>query len=110
SACDIMIQPYPDGVSSRRTSFMAGLSHGQPMVTTAGVLTESLWSETGAIVLAPAGELGIFVEPTKALLNDEAKRRMLSQEAKALYKERFDLACTVNALRRQVAPVETTHQ
>src|SRR5579864_2351307 len=33
AACDLMIQPYPDGVSTRRTSFMVGLSHGKPIVT-----------------------------------------------------------------------------
>ena len=33
-ACDVLAQPYPDGISSRRTSAMAGLALGVPVVTT----------------------------------------------------------------------------
>ena len=35
-ACDLLVQPYPDGISSRRTSAMAGLALGIPVVTTTG--------------------------------------------------------------------------
>ena len=49
-ACDLLIQPYPDGISSRRTSAMAGLALGIPVITTTGSLTESLWAETRARV------------------------------------------------------------
>src|SRR6185503_18179964 len=48
AACDVMLQPYPDGVTSRRTSVMAALSHGRPVVTTVGWLSESFWSGGGA--------------------------------------------------------------
>ncbi len=53
SACDLMIQPYPDGISARRTSAMAALAHGRPVVTTVGRLTESLWTESGAVASVP---------------------------------------------------------
>ena len=33
-ACDLVIQPYPDGVSSRRGTAMAALANGVPVVTT----------------------------------------------------------------------------
>ena len=55
AACDLLIQPYIDGVSTRRTSFMAGLSHGKPIVTTIGQSTEPLWAPSGAVALAGAG-------------------------------------------------------
>ena len=62
SACDLMLQPYPDGITTRRTSAMAGLAHGRPVVTTAGVLTEPLWAASRAVELAPAGNDQAFVD------------------------------------------------
>jgi len=44
AACDVLIQPYLDGVSTRRTSFMAGLAHGRAIVTNHGRATEPLWA------------------------------------------------------------------
>ena len=45
AACDLFVQPYPDGITSRRTSAMACLSRARPVVTTTGHLTEPLWAE-----------------------------------------------------------------
>ena len=53
-ACDLLVQPYPDGVTTRRTSVMAGLANGVPIVATDGALTEAVWRETGATTLVPA--------------------------------------------------------
>ena len=55
-ACDLLVQPYPDGISSRRTSAMAGLALGVPVVTTRGRLTEPLWAETGCVALVSVDE------------------------------------------------------
>ena len=41
SACDLVLQPFPDGVTTRRTSVMAALSNGRPVLTTTGHLTEA---------------------------------------------------------------------
>ena len=56
AACDVLVQPYPDGISSRRGSAMASLALGVPLVTTTGRLTESLWSVTGAAALVSADD------------------------------------------------------
>ena len=98
-ACDLLIQPYPDGVSSRRGSVMAGLSHGLPIVTTVGHLTEALWAESRAVALAPAGDVASMVELTERLLRDEKERRRLSAATKAHYRQRFDLGRTIATLR-----------
>src|SRR5262249_55940777 len=55
SACDILVQPYPDGVSSRRGTVMAGIAHGVPVVTNEGALTEDIWRPlSNGVTLAPS--------------------------------------------------------
>ena len=103
SACDVLVQPYIDGVSSRRTSVMVGLSHGIPIVTTEGRLTESLWAESEGVALAPVEDVRALVDATRRLLSDEGYRRRMSATARALYSERFDVSLTVAALREAVA-------
>ena len=98
SACDVMLQPYVDGVSSRRTSVMVGLSHGLPIVTTSGKLTERLWAESEAVALVPIAEAARLAEATWALLSDEPRRRRMSAAARSLYAERFTVERTVAAL------------
>ncbi len=99
SACDLMLQPYIDGVSSRRTTIMAQLSLGLPVITTSGRLTEPLWAESGAVALAPAGDVDGIVGATNRLLRDEPERKRLAAAAKALYLGRFDIGHTIAALR-----------
>jgi glycosyltransferase involved in cell wall biosynthesis len=99
SACDLMIQPYPDGVSTRRTSLMAALSHGRPVVTTRGRLTESLWKESGAVALAAATEVDAIVQLTREIIANKDERERLGVSAKALYSKVFDISLTVAALR-----------
>jgi glycosyltransferase involved in cell wall biosynthesis len=102
-ACDLMLQPYPDGVSCRRTSFMAGLAHGKPIVTTAGHSTEPFWSESGAAIVVPGGDAHALTAATLPLLGDAARRRALGSAAARLYEERFTVERTVGALREAVS-------
>jgi glycosyltransferase involved in cell wall biosynthesis len=101
--CDLLVQPYPDGVSSRRTSVMLGLSHAKAVVTTAGELTEPLWSASNALALAPAGDTKAFVRLVEQLACDPAERRRMGQAARKLYQARFDLSITIGALREAAA-------
>jgi hypothetical protein len=99
AACDVMLQPYPDGVSTRRTSAMVALSHGRPLVTTAGRLTEPLWAETGAGVLVPADDCHALAVAAAAMLFDPSRREAVGRRGAALYQARFDSRHTIAALR-----------
>ena len=99
SACDVMLQPYIDGVSSRRSSTMVVLAHGVPVVTTRGSLTEPLWIESKAVALAPAEDVFALVEATQRLLPDEAGKSRMRTAAKSLYETQFDLRRTITSLR-----------
>ena len=99
-ACDLMLQLYPDGVSTRRTSAMAALAHERALVTTAGSLTEAFWALDHAAVLIPAGDPVRIVGAVVSLLADASRRAVLGARALALYRGRFDVAHTIKALRR----------
>ena len=101
AACDVMVQPYPDGVSTRRTSAMAALAHARPIVTTSGWLSEALWEDTGAVALVPVDAPDAMAAATAALLDDEKARCELSARARATYVDRFDVAHTIRALRER---------
>jgi Glycosyl transferase 4-like domain/Glycosyl transferases group 1 len=95
-ACDVMLQPYPDGISSRRGSSIGPLALGRPIVTTSGELTEPLWAESGAVAIAAPRDLAPSV---LALWGDAAHRAELGRRAAELYRTRFSLEFTIQALR-----------
>jgi glycosyltransferase involved in cell wall biosynthesis len=99
AACDLLVQPYPDGISSRRTSAMAGLSLGRPIVTTRGPLTEPIWEASGAVWLSDVADVVSFVAQVDRLLDDAPARQRLGDQARVLYGARFDLRHTISALR-----------
>jgi glycosyltransferase involved in cell wall biosynthesis len=110
AACDILIQPYPDGVSSRRTSVMAGLAHGKPIVATTGELTETLWSQSDAVALAAAGDTQAFVEHVRRLRLDAPERLRAGAAARRFYQERFDSSHIIAMLRATPrAPLRQAH-
>jgi glycosyltransferase involved in cell wall biosynthesis len=94
AACDLLMQPFPDGISTRRTSAMAGLALGVPIVTSDGHLTDSVWRTSGAVSLAPVGSAAELGRLCLQLLQDAEKREALGQRGKALYAERFSLERT----------------
>ena len=99
AACDLFVQPYPDGISSRRTSAMACLSHGKPVVTTSGHLTEALWHRHYAVALVDVDDVDGFVDAARRLMDDEHGRQMLGAHALRLYTETFALPRVVAALQ-----------
>jgi glycosyltransferase involved in cell wall biosynthesis len=98
TACDLLIQPYPDGVTTRRTSVMAGLSNGVATLTTSGALTEDIWAATGAVALAPASDRIALIRRAASLLDDDGARRRLAANGRRVYEERFALEHSVRVV------------
>jgi glycosyltransferase involved in cell wall biosynthesis len=98
-ACDLMLQPYPDGASTRRGTLMAALAHGLPVVTTLGRLSESFWRESGAVAAVPAGDLPAVARMVSELARHPERRHRIAGIARATYESRFSLRHVIDALR-----------
>lgn len=101
-ACDVAVQPYADGVCGRRTSAMAFLAHGRPLVTTDGRFTERLWRE-GAVALVPAATPERLTEVIGQLMANDAERDRLARAGRDLYEARLDVRHTAAALHQAVS-------
>lgn len=97
-ACDLLVQPYLDGISGRRSSASAALAHGCAIVTTDGRFTEPAWRDWAAVHLVSAGDPARFAQEVVALSRDPERRSCLSERARALYDARFHVRHTVAAL------------
>jgi glycosyltransferase involved in cell wall biosynthesis len=98
SACDVLLQPYPDGISTRRGSAMAALGLGLPIVTNLGPLSEKFWETSGAIARAGSCSPADLASATLELVGDHPHRIQMSARGRDLYQERFHIRHTVAAL------------
>ncbi len=98
SACDLMLQLYPDGACTRRTTLIATLAHGRPVLTTLGRATESIWQENRAIAFTPNDDASI-AQQLDNLIAAPSLRKSYAEAAAALYRERFDLRHGIGLLR-----------
>ncbi|MDD4558274.1 MAG: glycosyltransferase [bacterium] len=81
--CDLMVMPYEDGASGRRSSLFTALAHGLPVITTYGDNMfagfshgENLWLTDGSSEDIAAGII--------KLLSDASARRRISEGARRL--------------------------
>ena len=99
AACDVVVQPYPDGISSRRTSAMASIALGRAVISHEGAQTESIWRDRHAVVLARDESPDAFVHATEPLLHNAALAEEVGHKAHALYREEFSIERTIARLR-----------
>lgn len=88
---DMMVQPYFQGVNTRRTSTMAALFHAMPVITSTGQKTESIWWETRCVRLVDWKEPSQYLEAIRTLSANENQRLQLSHAARLTYESCFSL-------------------
>jgi glycosyltransferase involved in cell wall biosynthesis len=103
AVCDVLVQPYPDGVTTRRTTAMAALAHGKAVVTNSGSLTEPFWAESGFVSLAPDDDTRAMARAVQRLLCCSDERAALGRTAAEGYRRRFETGHIVTALREAAA-------
>jgi glycosyltransferase involved in cell wall biosynthesis len=99
-ACDVMIQPYVDGASARRTTLMAALAHGRAIVTTIGPLSEAWWTMTNAVLAVDVASPDSLGDAALTLAADATRRTEAGIRARVFYDERFAVR---HAIARLVA-------
>lgn len=97
AACDVLVQPFPDGITARRSSLMAGLALGRAIVTSAGPLTEPFWRDQGAVIVARSNE-EIVCHALK-LLSSLTERQALGMRAAQAYRQSFAIERAADTLR-----------
>jgi glycosyltransferase involved in cell wall biosynthesis len=90
--CDLMLQPYPDGITVRNTAMLMALACGSAVVSNTGPLTEPLWQPSGAVVLAEGPTPIQIADRTLEALRDPELRASVAAAALRLYLERFDVS------------------
>ncbi|MBU6400416.1 MAG: glycosyltransferase [Verrucomicrobia bacterium] len=101
-ATDLLALPFIDGVSERRTTFMAGLSHGCAVATTFGENTGPTLRGVGCFTAVPSWDQAAFSELVTRTLADDAVRKTMGETARAVYTERYDWPVVARALGQRL--------
>ncbi len=87
---DSALLPFPTGVSTGRSSLMAALAHGLPIVTTHDPANLSSEFRDGEnMLLAPVGDEASFLKATRHVVEDAPLRERLSHGALHLARTSF---------------------
>ena len=91
AAADIFLAPLIDGISTRRTTAMAALQHGLPVVATDGPLTDRIFRGfPNAVGLVPVDHPGRFAAEVVRLADQPAVRAALGRAGERLYQSELD--------------------
>ena len=80
-AADLYVVPFDDGLSTRRTSAMAGFACGLPVVSTRGEATAKVFVSGENVELVPPGDSDVLCATLVDLLRAPERRAVLSSGA-----------------------------
>jgi glycosyltransferase involved in cell wall biosynthesis len=92
AAGDVFLANYEDGLSTRRTSLVAALQHGLPVVGTTVGRTDDHLLDCDGIVAVPAGDVQGYAFAVRSLAANPEERSRRGVAARSLFDERFDWA------------------
>ncbi|WP_022834426.1 glycosyltransferase family 4 protein [Salisaeta longa] len=91
AAVDVYLAPFADGVSTRRGSFLVGLQHGLPTVSTVGRDTDAMLRTANgtAFDLVPDTDAEAFAKAVERLVRSVALQEKRRSAASAFYSSHF---------------------
>jgi glycosyltransferase involved in cell wall biosynthesis len=110
-AIDIYCCPFIDGVSTRRSSFMAALQHGLATVSTRAYHTDAmlLAQHEQAFLLASATDPGEFAAFVCELASNDTRRQRLGTAAGRLFDEKFSTRVLADVMFSELMKVPSNH-
>jgi len=78
---DLVLAPYLDGVSTRRSSVITAYAHGKAVLTTSGYFTDPGVDWSRFCVAVPAADIDTFATQACELITQKEKIELLSQSA-----------------------------
>jgi glycosyltransferase involved in cell wall biosynthesis len=97
-ACDVMFQPYPGGITTKRGSAMASLAQGRCIVSNKGPEMDRLWNECAGVRLLETPDPAGFAAELIRLAAVPAELAERGTAASAFYQDRFSLEHSVDAV------------
>jgi hypothetical protein len=97
-ACDFMFQPYPDGLTTRRSTTMAALRNARLVVSNKGSETEALWDTTAAVYMANSTETGEMASEMNLLARNPKRIAEGSRAARKFYERHFSVERTLTTI------------
>ncbi|MCM2277955.1 MAG: glycosyltransferase family 4 protein [Oligoflexia bacterium] len=101
---EVVLAPFVDGISTRRSSVMTALAHGKAVVTTRGVHTDPSVGWDRFTALAGADDPEGFARSAAELLADGARAAELGRAALARYEELFSWETIARGMLARLAP------
>jgi glycosyltransferase involved in cell wall biosynthesis len=87
-ASDLVLLPFTDGLTTRRSTLMAALAHGHPVLGLRGANTEGELSDV--VPMTPVGDLAAYAREAVSLCSDGERRSSLGESGASLYSREFD--------------------
>jgi glycosyltransferase involved in cell wall biosynthesis len=79
--CDMAVLPFRDGVSLRRTTLVAALALGRPVISTRAAVPPAALQDGRDVVLVPPGDAEALAQAIVDLAGDPARRAALGAHA-----------------------------
>ena len=106
-ASDLVLLPFVEGISTRRTTLMAAFAHEVAVAGVHGRATDDvLKAHPDALLLTPAADAAAYARAVVELAADPARLRSMGSAGRRLYEREFDwpvLAATVTSALRHGA-------